>query len=257
MSDMPEDEAEQLLWGKAVASLRSSLDLTQPQLADRLDWTVQNLGLYERGKRQGILRRAIRKKITDAMGVSPEELDLARANLPGGSPARQPATELASGGRTFLHPAPSGQLLPIRDRAQAGAWLAADDFIQDYPRRYPAAKDPRYLHADQWLTEVVGDSVDQLRIFNGDFVHCVEMAGIGRPVATGDIVEVERFRAGGHERELTLKQAEVTGGGIILWPRSSNRRWTEPLELRHGLAENEEAEIRVRGLVLHVIRQLS
>jgi transcriptional regulator with XRE-family HTH domain len=258
MADTPEDAAEQLAWGRAVALLRTSLKLTQNDVADRLDWTVQNLGLYERGKRQGILRRNIRKKLTDAMGVSPEELDLVRAQTGGNvTPFRPRAEGTADNSRSFVPAIPTGQLLPIRDRAQASAWQPADDFIQDYPRRYPAAKDPRYLHADQWLTEVVGDSVDQLRIYNGDFVHCVDFMSIGRPVRTRDIVEVERFRFGGSERELTIKQAEVTANGILLWPRSSNPKYREPLELLEGMNEGEEAEIRIRALVLHVIRELS
>ncbi len=255
MVQTPEDEAEQLAWGQAVASLRKRLNMTQPQLADALDWTVQNLGLYERGRRQGILRRQIRKRLTDAMGVEPDELDRERSRL--GMPAPETPATRSAFDRTPVPAMPSQQLLPIRDRAQAGAWLEADDFIQDWPRRYPAAKDPRYLHADQWLTEVAGDSVDQLRIFNGDFVHCVELAGIGRPVKTGDVVEVVRFRHGRSERELTIKQAEVTAQGILLWPRSSNPRWREPLELLHGTADGEEVEIEIRGLVLHTIRQLS
>lgn len=256
MGDFVDDDAEQLAWGRALARLRDRLGVGQQALADRLDWSVQNVGSYERGKRPGILKRSIRKKLTDALGVAPEMLDQERDRL-GPVPTSTGAPSLNEPSRSFVHAAPAQTLLPIRDRAQAGAWLPADDFIQDWPRRYPAAKDQRYPYADQWLTEVVGDSVDQLRIYSGDFVHCVDFVGSGAHLKTGDIVEVERVRAGGAERELTIKQAEVTPTGVLLWPRSSNARWRDPLALTDGVAEGEEIEVRVRGIVLHVIRQVS
>lgn len=260
MVDFSDDQDEQLAWGRALARVRDSLGMGQQALAERLEWSVQNLGAYERGRRPGIMKRAIRKKLTDAMGVAPETLDRARAQAldltppSSGSAGRSGVMEPQ---RSFIHAAPPQALLPIRDRAQAGAWLPADDYIQDWPRRYPAAKDSRFPHADQWLTEVVGDSVDQLRIYSGDFVHCVDFIGAGSNLKTGDIVEVERLRADGSERELTIKQAEITANGLLLWPRSSNARWREPLELTDGLADGEEAEVRIRGIVLHVIRQIS
>lgn len=255
MVDQADDTHDQWLWGRALERVRRDLGLGQQQVADALGWTIQNVGLYERGKRPGILKKALRKKLTDALGVSPETLDKARAVIAGAA-TQAPTYGIEAPSRSFLHAEPAGVLLPIRDRAQAGAWLAADDHVQDWPRRYPAAKDPRYLHADQWLTEVVGDSVDQLRIYNGDFVHCVDFAGSGIHLRTGDIVEVERLRAGGSERELTIKQVEVSPNGILLWPRSSNVKWREPLEIRHGVSEAEEIEVRVRGVVLHAIRQI-
>jgi len=141
----------------------------------------------------------------------------------------------------------------IRDRVQAGAWLAADDTDQGGPRKYPFARDPRFPHADQWLSEVVGDSVDKLGVFNGDLVHCVDVEGAGWALQSDALVEIERLRFNGAERELSIKQVEITPQGVLFWPRSSNPRWQEPLSLTEG-AEGEEIEVRVRGLVLKSIR---
>lgn len=148
-------------------------------------------------------------------------------------------------------------MLPVLRRVQAGAWLAVEDFDQDKPRTEVAARDPRFPAAEQWLSEVVGDSMNALDrpILEGDMVHCVSAQDIGYFPQTGHVVEVERLRFQGREAEVTLKQVEVTDTGVLLWPRSTNPRWQDPIALRHGIAEGEEIEVRIRGLVLSTIRR--
>lgn len=152
---------------------------------------------------------------------------------------------------------PQPAMLPIRRRVQAGAWLTVDDTSQVPPRRYPAARDPRFA-ADQWLSEVVGDSMDALSdpapILEGDLVHCVDAVAIGYAPRTGDVVEAERLRFGGREVEVSLKQVVVTEKGVELWPRSKNPRWREPLILLDGAPE-EEIEVRISGLVVGMLRR--
>jgi hypothetical protein len=146
-------------------------------------------------------------------------------------------------------------MLMIRDRVQAGAWLQADDDNQLQPKAYPAVKDPRYPSAQQWLSEVVGDSVNLLHVHDGDLIHCVDTIDIGYHPRTGDLVEVERLRFGGQERELTLKQVEVTPESILLWPRSTNPKWQNPIAFDLGAEEDEEIEVRIRGLVVAAIKR--
>jgi SOS-response transcriptional repressor LexA len=116
--------------------------------------------------------------------------------------------------------------------------------------------DPRFPQADQWISEVGGDSVNQLGILDGDLVHCVWYEAARGAPQTGDIVEVERIRYQGALRELTVKQVEVVGNQIRLWPRSTNTRWTDPIVITDGAVEGEEMEVYIRGLVLAVIRRL-
>lgn len=147
-------------------------------------------------------------------------------------------------------------VLPIRGRVQAGAWLQVDEFSQVEPKAYPSAKDPRFPHADQWLSEVVGDSVNALGINDGDLVHVVDIWSGGWRPTTGDIVEVERERFQGQEREVTIKQVEVTQAGTyMLWPRSTNPRWKDPIRLAPEGMNAEDIEIRIRGLVIAAIRR--
>lgn len=145
--------------------------------------------------------------------------------------------------------------LPVRETVQAGAWLLADDTGQAEPRRFPAARDPRFPNADQWLAEVRGDSMNLIGIVEGDLVHCVG-ADSGYSPRTGDLVEVERLRFQGAEREITLKQVEVRADQtVLLWPRSSNPRWKDPLSFRLGVPEGEEIEVRIRAHIVASIRR--
>lgn len=150
---------------------------------------------------------------------------------------------------------PQLTMLPVLPRIQAGAWLAIDDYDQgDEVQMMSAALDPRYPHAPQYLREIQGDSMNARGIFPGDFAHIVEYSATGANINTGMVLEITRTRDGGALREITLKEAEVTPeGGIVLWPRSTNPRWKEPVSLNPE--DGSEAEVRITGILLSVIRR--
>lgn len=252
MANDDDDQVETKLLADALALVRTRKGLSQSTAGEAFGdggISPQGWGLYEAGKRPGIMRPSVQAKLANALGVTVDELleerDRLRSALDPGRTVkiRRHAT------------APDFAMLPIREPVQAGAWLAVDDLGQVEPTIYPAARDNRYPTADQWLAPVLGDSVNQLGIFEGDLVHLVDAVDIGYAPRTNDIVQVERLRFGGGMRELTLKQVEVTPAGILLWPRSNNPRWREPLELRDGVDHGEEIEIRVRALVIAAIRR--
>lgn len=250
MADGRERLAERRALGQALKRLRKRADMTQEQAAEAAGVVVQSWRRYEWGDRD--LTYDQLATLAEAVGGTREDL------------LEQSAAITTAAGATIAslppraRPAEGPTTLPIRDRIQAGAWLPADDLDQSEPRRQAAATDPRFPYAEQWLSEVVGDSVDQLRIFSGDLVHCVDAIGISYFPKTGDVVEVVRRRFQGAERELTIKQVEVTADGDwLLWPRSSNPRWRDPLEITAGMREAEDSEIRIRGLVLAVVRRIA
>lgn len=145
--------------------------------------------------------------------------------------------------------------LPLVGTVQAGAWLVIDDMSQDQPEYFPAAQDGRYPHARQYLREVRGDSVNALGIHEGDLAHLVDFAEAGVRLNTGNVVEVTRYRDDGALREITLKEVEVTpDGGYLLWPRSTNPRWKEPLKWTEG-ADGEDVNVHVTGLLLAAIKR--
>lgn len=254
----PKRISEQAATGQALKRLRKRADMTQEQAAEKAGVVVQSWRRYEWGERELSLEKLA--PLAAALGSSLDALLTERASILGLAAGATPeATILAWPGaerRGALDQPSVNSVLTIRDRIQAGAWLAADDVGQAEPRTWPAARDPRFAHAPQWLSEVVGDSVNLLRIYDGDLVHCIDTIAISYSPRTGDIVEVERLRSDGRERELTIKQVDVDeAGGVSLWPRSSNPRWQEPVRMAEGLAEGEEAEVRIRGLVISSIRR--
>lgn len=236
-----------LLLGRALGVLRKRAGLTQEGAGARMEMSGQAWAKYEKGRVPGIFHPNTQRRLTSALGFEVADLERERQILSGGG---QPATVTEI--RNFAA-ATSNTSLPIRDRVQAGAWLMADDTSQVSPRRHAFSRDPRFPHADQWLSEVIGDSVDRLGIFEGDLVHCVDFEGAGIGLQTGQIVEVERLRFGGSERELSIKQVEFSPAGPLLWPRSSNPRWAAPLSMTDGA--NDEVEVRIRGLVVQSIRR--
>lgn len=143
--------------------------------------------------------------------------------------------------------------LPLIGPVQAGAWLLVDESSQEEPTYLTAALDRRYPHAPQWLREVRGDSMNARQIFPGDLAHIVDLAGAGINLNTGMIVEVTRYRDGSSLREITLKEVEVTDDGLVLWPRSTNPRWKDPVQMTDG--QSGDIEVQITGLLLAAIRR--
>lgn len=251
------DTPEQKLLGRSLRILRKRADLSTEQAGERFGISGEGWRKYEAGLAKAIFSPETQMRLTGAIGATREQLIEERARLAGEDAPPSPRVteaERLSWAQTRSHQ-PEPSLLPMRDTVQAGAWLMADDARQEAPATYPAARDPRFPHAHQWLSQVRGDSMNQLNIVEGDLVHCVDAIEIGYYPRTGDIVEVERVRFNGQERELTLKQVEVTQEAIRLWPRSTNPRFKTPLEITAGLRDGEEVEVRIRALVLASIRR--
>lgn len=113
----------------------------------------------------------------------------------------------------------------------------------------PVLLDHRYPHAAQWLREVRGDSMNAKGINPGDLAHLVDFGAAGINLNTGMVVEVTRTRDGGGLREVTLKEVEITPGGkTILWPRSTNAKWKDPVRLDDGTGS--ELQVQITGLLL-------
>ena len=243
-----------LALGQAIRRLRKRADITQEQAAANMDVVVQTWRRYEWGERDLPLEKL--DAVAAAVNATRDELLALQLDLLHGEGSAQ-VLSTPSAHPWTPPPTPANELgmLPVRDRVQAGAWLLADDLAQD-GRHVPVVRDPRYPNANQWVDLVVGDSVNRLNIFDGDFVHLVDAIEIGYSPTTGDVVEVERLRFGGQERELTLKQVEVTPLGVQLWPRSTNPRWQEAISVSYGLAEDEEEfEVRIRAKVISAFRR--
>ena len=146
----PAKDDSALLLGRALAVLRTRAGLSQEAAGDRAGITGQGWAKYERGQAPSIHYPNRQSELTRAVDATPAELERERNILAGGG---QPSS--VTDIRSWMEPRAKEMI--IRDRVQAGAWLMADDTDQGQPRRHTFARDPRFPHADQWLSEV-GDS---------------------------------------------------------------------------------------------------
>lgn len=216
--------------GDRLRQARTDAGLSVEQIAERVQKAPSTVRAHENG--QNGIKAPMAARYARALGVSPEWL------LYGRSPDdRGPLPELSE--------------LPLLANTQAGAWLAVDESGQEEPSMVPHAKDRAYPHARQWLREVQGDSMNAAGVMPGDLAHLVEFFGSG--LENGMIVEVTRTRAGGSLREITLKEVEVSERGILLWPRSTNARWKEPIRLNDD--SNDDIQVEVTGILVATTRR--
>lgn len=216
--------------GDRLREARSNADLTVEQLAERVQKAASTVRAHENG--QNGIKAPMADRYARALGVSPEWLLYGR-----GADDRGQLPDLSE--------------LPLLQSIQAGAWLAVDESGQEEPELVPHAKDRAYPHARQWLREVQGDSMNAAGVLPGDLAHLVEFFGAG--LENGMIVEVTRSRDDGALREITLKEVEVSERGILLWPRSTNPRWKDPIRLNDETSA--DIVVEVTGILVATTRR--
>lgn len=139
MSRFEQDETVRAL-GEALATLRRECGLSQAEAGAALGMTSQGWGLYEAGKRPGLFRPDIQRRLTGALGLSFEDLGLAAARLIGPGAAAAPAG-VASPGRAFS-PVPPTAPRQSRERLQLSnddlaPWAASGVVLEFDPSRWP------------------------------------------------------------------------------------------------------------------------
>lgn len=216
--------------GDRLRDARTKAGLTVEQVAERVQKAPSTVRAHENG--QNGIKAPMAERYGRALNVSPEWLLYGRS-----ADDRGTLPELSG--------------LPLLSSIQAGAWLAIDDSGQEEPELVQHAKDRAYPHARQWLREVQGDSMNAAGVMPGDLAHLVEFFGAG--LENGMIVEVTRTRDGGALREITLKEVEVSDRGVLLWPRSTNPRWKDPVRLNDDSAD--DIQVEVTGILVATTRR--
>lgn len=142
------------------------------------------------------------------------------------------------------------QVVAVRGKIQAGVWHEFEDF--DGAGLQPVPTVPgRWYAYEQFAFQVAGDSVNKLRIFDGDFVICAHYWQARGAMTDGDIVAVERRRGPSVER--TVKRLKVISEtSFELWPESTNPRHQEPIRVeQNGPAHEEDGTtVEIVGLVI-------
>lgn len=139
MARFDDDPAARTL-GEALAALRRAGGRSQAEAAARLGMTSQGWGLYESGRRPGLFRPDVQRRLTAALDATPEDLALQAARIAVPPPdAPEPAGPgLQSGGRAY----DSGTAVEPRARLQLSnddlaPWAASGVVIEYEPGRWP------------------------------------------------------------------------------------------------------------------------
>lgn len=141
------------------------------------------------------------------------------------------------------------EFLPVRYDVGAGNWQEVTD-SQVFHGVGTVAPDPAYSGFPQWLERVVGDSMNEEYRAN-ELVHVVDAIALGYSPLHGDHVILVRRRNSGAEMERTIKEViRAPDGHLEFWPRSTNPRWSAPISLTGGLADDPSIEVEVAGLVI-------
>ncbi len=139
--------------------------------------------------------------------------------------------------------------VPVLGETAAGRWVEMDYATSSRFSAVPAVPG-RYESANQIAYLVVGDSMDEARILDGDYVICIPYFEARTRITNGDNVVVERTR--GTLKERSCKQIEITGTGYDLVSRSSDPRHKEVIAVPRipSDAKVDGAMVEIVGLVI-------
>lgn len=120
--------------GEALAALRRARGLSQAEAGGRVGMTSQGWGLYEAGKRPGLFRPDVQRRLTAAVDATPEALALHLADAPAEAP---PASGVESRARAFAD-APAGETCRLQlSGDDLAPWAASGVTLEYVPGRWP------------------------------------------------------------------------------------------------------------------------
>ncbi|WP_333591783.1 helix-turn-helix domain-containing protein [Brevundimonas sp.] len=170
--------------GEALAALRRDMGLSQAEAGARVGMTSQGWGLYESGRRSGLFRPDVQRRLTGALETTPEALMLRLR--PDAAPAASPVQGVEAGTRAF-RPAPaSGEVRMMQLTSDDMApWAGAGVTVAYRPGQTP--------RPGQGCVLRLTDGRLMVRLFeteDADGLH-VRMANGGKhSVARTDLIEI-------------------------------------------------------------------
>ena len=135
-----EQDSDVRALGEALALLRRDRGLSQAEAGARLYMTSQGWGLYEAGKRPGLFRPDVQRRLTAALDASPEDLALAAVRTTADMPAGPVTKGVESGGRSWAGapvaaPTATERLQISND--DLAPWAASGVVLEFDPGRWP------------------------------------------------------------------------------------------------------------------------
>ncbi|NBW10421.1 MAG: XRE family transcriptional regulator [Caulobacteraceae bacterium] len=135
-----EQDSDVRALGEALAGLRRDRGLSQAEAGARLGMTSQGWGLYEAGKRPGLFRPDVQRRLTAALDASPEDLALAAARIAADAPVAPPARGVESSGRGWTGAAALASASTERlqlSNDDLAPWAASGVVLEFDPGRWP------------------------------------------------------------------------------------------------------------------------
>jgi len=130
-----ESDSEARRLGEALADLRRARGLSQAEAGARVGITSQGWGLYEAGKRPGLFRPDVQRRLTAAVDATPEALSAASSRTFAIPPAT--ANGLESDGRAFDHAQVAGLRRLQLSTDDLSPWAASGVTLEYLPGRWP------------------------------------------------------------------------------------------------------------------------
>lgn len=131
-----ESDSDARRLGEALAALRRARCLSQAEAGRLAGMTSQGWGLYESGKRSGLFRPDVQRRLTAALGTTPEALALSA--LPSSADGLTGLPRgVASSGRDFKAPPPASLLRLQLSNDDLAPWAASGVVLEYQPGRWP------------------------------------------------------------------------------------------------------------------------
>ncbi|GLS02388.1 hypothetical protein GCM10007859_24120 [Brevundimonas denitrificans] len=168
--------------GEALAALRRDRALSQAEAGRRAGMTSQGWGLYETGKRSGLYRPDVQRRLTAALDATPEDLlQRQEAAVPG----------MASEGRAFVHapvvPAKAGTRRMQLSNDDLAPWAASGVVVEYEPGRWP--------RRDQGCVIEMADGEVRVRIYEGADAEALAVRGGPGGLAAHERIDRSGIRA--------------------------------------------------------------
>lgn len=128
-----DDDARRL--GEALAALRRDKGLSQAEAGARIGMTSQGWGLYESGRRSGLYRPDIQRRLASALDATLEDLMLKVQPEP--EAAKAAADGVESGGRAFRAEKPADVRMIHLTTDEMAPWATAGVTVAYRPGQAP------------------------------------------------------------------------------------------------------------------------
>ena len=165
---VPDPDALRL--GEALAALRRERGLSQAEAGARAAMTSQGWGLYEVGRRPGLFRPDVQRRLTGALDASPEDLALLLARS-GDAPTPEPVPTGVSNRERNWRDASSEMRRLSLSTDELAPWAESGVVLEYRPGQWPR-------RGQGCVVEMIDGSI-RARLYDGADAEALRLFGAG------------------------------------------------------------------------------